>query len=216
MRPTEYLRSKCDADWQAATNHAFCAELANGTLPLAKMKWYLAQDYKFIGQFVRLLASAIAHAPTLQDSVPAAQFLALVTGPENNYFQRAFDALEMTSQEREPDAAPATVAFQNLMISARESGRYEDMLAVLCVAEWSYLSWAERYAPPHDGLPFWFNEWITLHSGEGFEGVVAYLRGQLDKAWSELDDTQRTNVEHRFTQAVRLERDFFDASYNSA
>lgn len=213
MRPTEHLRSICLDDWNAATKHIFCAELADGTLPLSKMKWYLAQDYQFIDQFVRLLASAIAHAPTLQDSVPAAQFLAVITGPENDYFQRSFDALEMTPDERNAPPAPSTIAFQNLMISARESGRYEEMLAVLCVAEWSYLSWATPFAPPQKDLPFWFAEWITLHAGEGFEEVVEYLRTQLDSAWNNLDDTARANVERAFANAVKLERDFFDASY---
>lgn len=216
MRPTEYLRSQCDDDWQAATDHIFCAELAAGTLPAEKMKWYLAQDYKFIDQFVRLLASAIAHAPTLRDSVPAAQFLALVTGPENNYFQRSFDALEMTEAERNPSAALETIAFQNLMISARKSGHYEEMLAVLCVAEWSYLTWATRHHPYKSDLPFWFSEWIDLHTGEGFESVVAYLREQLDTVWAGLKDDEKANVERAFKEAVRLERAFFDASYKAS
>ena len=34
------------------------------------MRWYLAQDYKFIDEFVRLLATAITHAPTLADGSP--------------------------------------------------------------------------------------------------------------------------------------------------
>ena len=83
MRPTDHLQALAAEDWRAATDHAFCNELAAGTLPAGKMRWYLVQDYKFIDGFVRLLASAIATAPSLADSVPAAQFLAVITGPEN-------------------------------------------------------------------------------------------------------------------------------------
>lgn len=215
MRPTDFLKSKCEADWQAATTHAFCKELADGTLPHAKMKWYLAQDYQFIDQFVRLLATAIAHAPTLADGVPGAQFLALVTGPENTYFQRSFDALEMSSEERIAPAAAVTAAFQKLMEDARKSGRYEEMLAVLVVAEWIYLSWATPFFPPKEELPFWFAEWITLHAGEGFEGVVEYLRTQLDNVWDELSEPEKQNVMDVFAKAVELERAFFDASYEA-
>lgn len=216
MRPTDILRDQCTADWQAATNHPFCRELANGRLPVVKMKWYLAQDYKFIDSFVRLLATTIAHAPTLADSVPAAQFLALVTGPENTYFQRAFDALEMTEAERNPATAPATAAFLALMVAARQSGNYAEMLAVLTVAEWSYLSWAERYHPPHPDLPFWFSEWIDLHSGPGFEAVVDYLRTQLDTSWQQLESAGQQRITRIFAEAVRMERDFFDAAYAAA
>ena len=179
------------------------------------MRWYLAQDYQFIDGFVRLLASAIAHAPSLADSVPAAQFLAIITGPENTYFLRSFEALGMDETAQSPSPAPATAGFQNLMAVAAASGRYELMLAVLVVAEWVYLSWATPVNPPKDDLPFWFAEWITLHAGEGFEGVVEYLRRQLDKTWETLDQQARQEVESLFLRAVALERDFFDAAYSA-
>ncbi len=213
MRPTDHLRTLADSDWIAATTHPFCSELAAGTLPEVKMAWYLAQDYQFVDGFVRLLASAIAHAPSLADSVPAAQFIALVTGPENTYFLRALESLGVPEREwQEP--APATAAFQALMARAAASGRYEQMLAVLVVAEWSYLSWASPFAPPREDLSFVFAEWITLHAGPEFEAVVEYLRGQLDKAWEGLDPDGRAAVEATFREAVRLERAFFDAAYD--
>lgn len=213
MRPTELLRQYAAEDWHAATSHVFTTELANGSLPLDKMRWYLAQDYQFIDGFVRLLASAIAHAPSLADSVPAAQFLAVITGPENTYFLRSFDALDMDETARTAPPAPATKAFQELMADAAASGRYELMLAVLVVAEWTYLSWATPVNPPAEELPFWFAEWISLHAGEGFEGVVEYLRTQLDQVWPTLTTDAQEEVQNLFLRAVALERAFFDASY---
>ncbi|KAB7615316.1 TENA/THI-4 family protein [Amylibacter sp. SFDW26] len=214
MRPTDYLISLCPEDWDAATKHPFCDALADGTLDLDKMRGYLVQDYQFIDGFVRLLASAIAHAPTLADSVPAAQFLALITGPENTYFLRSFEALGVTDIEwQNAELKAATMGFQELMTQATSSGKYEEMLAVLVVAEWIYLSWATPVNPPKDDLPFYFAEWITLHAGEGFEGVVEYLRSQLDAQWGTLDAAGRANVEQVFCKAVKLERDFFDASW---
>lgn len=211
-RPTDLLRDGKSADWQAATTHAFTRELADGTLPEHKMRWYLEQDYQFVDGFVRLLASAIAHAPSLADSVPAAQFLAVITGPENTYFLRAMEAL---GTQPSTDPAPATKAFQDLMAEAAASGRYENMLAVLVVAEWVYLSWASLENPPKADLPFWFAEWITLHAGDGFESVVEYLRGQLDKTWSTLTGEGQAEVTRLFHRAVELEKHFFDAAYRA-
>lgn len=215
MSATEFLKSSVQADWDAATDHVFCRELADGTLPLDKMRWYLVQDYKFIDQFVRLLATAIAHAPTLADGVPAAQFLGLVTSTENTYFLRSFEALGVSAQVQAAPAAPSTVAFQQLMEAARKSGKYEQMLAVLVVAEWCYLSWADRYTNYSADLPFWFSEWIDLHCGDGFEDVVAYLRGQLDTVWDDLSDADKAAAQDMFQRAVKCERDFFDAAYSA-
>lgn len=210
MSATELLKSQVAEDWQAATSHAFTDALANGKLEPEKMAGYLQQDYQFIEGFVRLLASAVAHAPTLSDAVPGAQFLGMVCGPENTYFLRSMEALDVSTA-----ATPAaeTQAFQTLMEEARVSGRYEIMLAVLVVAEWIYLDWATPFEDRAEDLPFWLGEWISLHSGTGFAGVVAYLRGQLDAVWDGLDVTARADVTETFIRAVALERAFFDAAW---
>ena len=139
MTPTEQLREENRENWDAATQHPFTTELVAGTLSLDKMAGYLQQDYHFIDTFVRLLAAAISQAPSLPDRVPGAQFLAVVTGAENTYFQRSFAAFGV------PATAPVhgqTQAFLDLMHCVRKSGNYGEMIAVLTVVEWVYLSWA--------------------------------------------------------------------------
>lgn len=206
MRATKHLQSLVAKDWHAATHHAFSNSLADGTLSRDKMASYLQQDYQLIEGFVRLLASTVAHAPSLADVVPGAQFLWLVCGLENTYFLRSMDAAEV------PSAAPAaseTVAFQQLM----DPGCYEIMLSVLVVADWIYLDWATPFEKRAEELPFWLGEWVTLHSGDGFAQVVAYLRGKLNTALDTVDTEARAEVTAAFMEAVRLERAFFDASW---
>ncbi|MEM8792627.1 MAG: TenA family protein [Pseudomonadota bacterium] len=214
MRPSDQLREASREDWEAVVAHPFCTELAAGTLPEPVMAGYLVQDFSFIDGFVRLAARAISEAPSLEDSVPLTQFLAVITGPENTYFHRSFDALGVPAAERTaPGLLPATAAFRDLMAEVAASGSYARMIAVLTVAEWTYLSWASPHAPARADLPFYFSEWIALHSGPEFEGVVAYLRGQLDMAWDRLDEEERGLVASDFARAVVLERAFFDATY---
>ncbi len=217
MSASETLRLASLKNWQAATEHAFCEELADGSLPLDKMAWYLIQDYSFLENFVRLAASAVAQAPSLADAIPMAQFLGVVTGPENTYFQRSFDALGLNVAKR--DATPlgaTTLAFNALMSKASKSGCYAEIMAVLSVAEWSYLTWASRHYPPKEELPFYFAEWISLHAGPDFEALAAYIRAQFDQAWENLDVPGRERVAAVFAEAVLLERRFFEDSYANA
>ncbi|MGO3345110.1 MAG: TenA family protein [Marinomonas sp.] len=214
MQPSEKLKNICLNDWKYSATHPFCLELAEGTLPLHKMRTYLAQDYTFINNFVRLAAAAIQHAPSLPDRLPLAHFLGNIAGPENTYFQRSFEALNVPQSEREnPPLLPPTDAFQTLMIKAANSGQYANMVAVLCVAEWIYLSWAQPLVKSVDSLPFYFGEWITLHSGEYFESIVEHLRTQLDNALNQADKATQQTAQDYFTQAVQLEKQFFDACY---
>ncbi|WP_025564622.1 TenA family protein [Psychromonas sp. SP041] len=214
MRPSEQLKQTCIDDWLKAINHSFCIELADGSLPLEKMRVYLAQDYTFIDNFVRLAASAIHHAPTLPDRLPLAHFLGIIAGPENTYFQRSFDMLSVPESERTaPQLLKSTNNFQALMLKAANSGEYGNMIAVLCVAEWVYLSWARPFVDSVEGLPFYFGEWITLHSGEYFESVIEHLRSQLDTVFNNAEPAKQKVMQDYFNQAVLLEKQFFDACY---
>ena len=210
MSATQHLKSLVADDWHAATHHPFTDALADGTISRDKMAGYLQQDYQFIEDFVRLLASAIAHAPKLVDAVPNAQFLGLICSSENTYFLRSMQALEVPPTAL---AAPETIAFKKLMDQARHSGRYEIMLSVLVVAEWIYLDWATPFRNRANDLPFWLGECITLHSDDGFAQVVAYLRDQLDATWDTLDTAAQMDITETITQAIMLECKFFDASW---
>ncbi|MFT2098144.1 TenA family protein [Marinomonas sp. 2405UD66-6] len=216
MRPSTELKKLCIDDWTAASSHDFCQELAKGTLPLEKMKVYLVQDYTFIDNFVKLAASAIHHAPTLADRLPLAAFLGIIAGPENTYFQRSFDTLGITTEERiNPQLLEPCANFQMLMAKAAQSGQYAHMIAVLCVAEWTYLSWADNFKSLAKDLPFYFQEWIDLHSGDYFESVVEHLRSQLDTAYTSASHTEKESIQQYFQEAVRLEKQFFDSCYQT-
>lgn len=168
-RFTDSLVEDVRETWESVINHEFTDQLAEGTLDLKTLKCYLIQDHRFIDAFVVLLSSMIAHARNLEDRIPGGRFLGLIVGQENTYFERSFKALGVTARDREqiPDA-PAMTAFQTLMRDAAKSGSLAQMLAVLVVAEWSYQSWGERVLPKAVEGPFYFREWVDLHSGEYF------------------------------------------------
>ena len=215
---TEELRREAGGLWDEIIGHRFTDELAAGTIDADVLKRYLIQDHRFLDAFVVLLASAVASARTLADRIPGCQFLALITGRENTYFERSFEALGVSAAEREatPDL-PVTIKFNSLMRNAAASGVLAEQLAVLVVAEWSYQCWGERVLPvTAASAPFTCREWVDLHSGPGFGSVVAYLRGLLDREATSLSPEQAAAVRARFMAAVRLEKQFFDAAYDGA
>ena len=214
-RPSERLRRAAEPDWSASVEHRFVHELAAGTIEPAVMRRYLVQDYQFVDAFVVLLGAAVHAAPGFAERVALGRFLGLVVSTENTYFQRSFDDLGVPAGERvRPELAPPTARFRALVHEAAASGDYGSMIAVLTVAEWLYLAWA---APLVGRAPDWFvlREWIALHSGPDFEAWVAFLRGELDRAFEAGDGAARERIATRFRRAVELERAFFDAAYAS-
>jgi thiaminase/transcriptional activator TenA len=209
MRYTEQLRQAHAAQWQAAVDHRFVRELLAGTIEDAVMRRYLVQDHRFIDAFLTLLGAAIASADQFSSRLRLGRFVGVVSGEENTYFLRAFQALGVDEAARhEPPDHPATAGFKALMRQAAATGSYAVALAVLNVAEGLYLDWAQRAQAP---LPsrFVHAEWITLHDNPDFAAFVAFLRDELDRV-GPADDAR---VRDFFQRALDLELAFFDAAY---
>lgn len=210
---TEWLREQNQDNWNAAINHRFIDELFAGTVAEDVLQHYLVQDYQFIDRFVALLGAAIASADRFESRVRLARFAAMITSDENTYFLRAFDELGTAAKHRTaPQLTAPTKAFQDLMAEAAESRIYPLCLSVLVVAEWLYLSWADR---PDAALPerFIHAEWITLHNNPAFAEFISWLRSELDRTGAALDADGQARSADMFGRAVKLEREFFDHVY---
>jgi thiaminase/transcriptional activator TenA len=216
-RPTDWLRDAAEPDWSAATGHAFARACNEGRVPPAVMRRYLVQDYQFIGAFTALLGRAIHTAPDLAARLPLGRFMGLLCSEENTYFVRSFDALGVPDPLRlDPPLSAAARGFRALMERVADSPDHADQLAVLCVAEWVYLTWALPARDTRPAEPFWCAEWVDLHASPYFEGFVEGLRAALDREVMALDEAGRARVRALFVEAARLERAFFDSAYDES
>lgn len=214
-RFTDWLRLSTGETWDAATSHRFVDELAAGTLADQHFQPYLIQDYAFIETLVTVIGFAIARAPNMAAKKHWAEFLAVLTSDENDYFQRSFDALGVDPAAREqPTLSPTTERLRAAMLDATNAGTYADVLAVIVPAEWIYLTWASarRDANPPQAR---YSEWIDLHAVPEFAAFVDWLRGELDAIGPGLPDSQRQSVVRRFHELVELEVAFFEQAYEA-
>ena len=167
-RFTEILRAASEPAWSDAVGHRFVKELFAGTVSDAVIARYLIQDHRFLDSFLTLLGAALAITDLFSARLRLGRVIGMVSGEENTYFLRAFEALGVTEDRRatDPDTKP-TAGFQSIMREAAETRSYAAVLSVLVVAEWLYLDWASRAPKP---LPdnFVYAEWITLHDNPDF------------------------------------------------
>jgi thiaminase/transcriptional activator TenA len=210
-RFTEILRAASEPAWSDAVGHRFVKELFAGAVPDAVMARYLIQDHRFLDSFLTLLGAALASADTFEARLRFGRFIGMVSGEENTYFLRAFEALGVTEDRRasDPDTQP-TIGFKAIMREAAKSRSYTAALSVLVVAEWLYLDWASR-VPQLRPENFVRAEWIMLHDNPDFRGFVDFLRAELDRIGPAHEDLCRDF----FCRAVALELSFFEAAYTN-
>ncbi|WP_206536717.1 TenA family protein [Halovivax asiaticus] len=210
---SEWLRDR--SDWEAATRHRFVAEYRDGDLPDDVFERYLVQDYQFLEAGARLTAHAASQAHTMAEMNTLAESLTVLTGGENDYFQRAFDELGVPEAGREaPKVHPTTAAFNDFMLRAATEGAYEESLAVTAAAEWVYRDWCSHVADAGAEFDQWYlDEWIEIHVIDEFETYTDWLIDQLDTYGPRLSPERRARVADIFARTVDLEAAFFDAAY---
>ena len=86
------------------------------------LKKHLIQDHRFIDSFVVLLASMVASCRKLEDRIPGCQFLEVITGKENTYFERSFDKLDCNNERKSTPDDEVTKKFIQLMRSVAKEG----------------------------------------------------------------------------------------------
>jgi len=215
-RFTDYLRARSGDAWEGATRHQFARELHDDILDDVVFRRYLLQDYAFVGTLVGVFGYAVGDAPTMAAKSRLVDFLGTVTSDEDDYFQRAFDALDVPeSRYQDPALTEATAAFRDLLLRAAREGGYAETLAVLVPAEWVYLAWATDgdLASPDGPDRFYLQEWIDLHAVPEFESFVGWLRAELDREGAAASERRQARLAELFCRTVDLEVAFFDAAY---
>ncbi|MFD1564539.1 TenA family protein [Haloarchaeobius amylolyticus] len=213
-RFTEWCRARSEPDWTAATEHRFTEELHAGTIDDAVFCRYLVQDYAFLETLVGTFGHALGDAPSMAAKSRLADFLGTLTDDEDDYFERSFDALEVSAAERtDPTLTPVTRALQDLLERAAREGGYAETLAVLVPAEWIYRSWAGMGTelPARDYL----TEWVTIHDNPAFDEFVAWLRTELDREGAAASNRRQQRLARLFDRTVELEVAFFDTAFDT-
>ena len=107
-----FLWSQASPIWEAISIHPFLSELQDGDLPIEKFRFYVLQDYLYLGAFGRAAAAALAQAP---DTDSALRLLKRVTTPVERPLHGAlFDALGVSEEEAEAmKPSPTNLAYMN-------------------------------------------------------------------------------------------------------
>ncbi|ELZ84964.1 transcriptional regulator [Haloferax sp. Atlit-6N] len=221
-RFTDWLRERAGDSWDDATRHRLTRELAADELADDVFRQYLVQDYAFVETLVGVFGHAVGTAPTMESKSELVSFLGVLTDDEDDYFLRAFDALDVPeSVYSDPETTPATRAFIDLLERAAGQGGYAETLAVLVPAEWVYLSWATAADdtgsnPSESPSRFYLSEWIDLHAVDDFAAFVEWLRTELDREGAAASPRRQRRLEQLFRRTVELEVAFFDEAYELA
>ena len=196
--------------WNAVQEHPFLMKLEAGTLPIETFRFYILQDYLYLGAFGRAAAAALSLAPSTE---MARRLLGRVSTPvERPLHTRLFEALGVTDEEiRGCVPCPTNLAYMNhVEVSMRVDGLACGVAALLpCPRIYHEVGQILR-KPDHPIYRMWQSSYA--------EGLLE----ESSAAWSALvDDMARASdpdTRDRMARAhlisARYEHMFWTMAYN--
>ncbi len=214
------LKDSCAADWRGYVEHAFVAKLADGSLPEAAFRHYLAQDYLFLIHFARAWGLAIYKSETLEDMRQAAAAATAILDVEMGLHVEYCKGWGLTEADLQalPEASE-TMAYTRYVLERGLAGDVLDLQVALapCVVGYGEIG-ARIAADPdtkQDGNPY--QSWIAMYAGDEYQEVMRAAQAQLDRLWAARgSDARFARLAATFRDATRLEADFWQMGLDAA
>ncbi|MEM2878169.1 MAG: thiaminase II [Candidatus Hadarchaeales archaeon] len=215
MRFTDLLYKKNKDLWDLQLNHPFIREMGEGTLDVAKFRFYAKENYKYLKAYARVLAAAVSRSREEDMMKKLLELLNFTVNVEIDLNRNYALELGVSIKELEnEEMAPVTKAYSDHLLSAAGEGLCEVLVAVL-PCYWGYhevfTSLKSRISKKINAI---YSRTIDLYSGEEGKKVTVLLRGIIDRLAKEVGDSEKKKLEEIFRMSSRYEYLFWDAAYN--
>lgn len=218
ISPSSLFREECAPIWTALHQHPFITELAEGTLPLDKLRFFLEQDIFYLEEYARCLAMGAAKSRTERElryfTVDLNQVLDAEIPSNRSLLAQV---IELGAEDRGGSVAmaPANVAYTSYMQSLSLRGGPLEIMASLLPCSWSYVEIATGLRERTDATHPVYGAWIAYFSLPQTVEMVADMRRDFDALVLEEATTEarRREIAQIFATSSRLERAFWEMAY---
>jgi thiaminase/transcriptional activator TenA len=211
------LRDRCDRVWAGLHAHPFLGELAQGTLPLDRFRFFIEQDLLFLPAFAKCLAMGAAKSASDEDL---------------EFFTRQLDGiirLEIPSNRRlldqvislgAPDRggargmAPANVAYTSFLLATAAAGGPLEITAAILPCSWSYIEIATKLRDEIADHPV-YSDWVAFYLQDEEADLVRNMRETFDDMTRDgaVSERKREQLAEIFLMSSRLEGRFWEMAY---
>ena len=214
MQLSEELRRLTDPVWQAQHDHPFVRGIGDGTLVEDRFSFWLRQDYLFLIEYSRVLATCAARASDLEAMTRFAR-LALETLSNEMSLHRSYAAefgVSAADLEQEP-FAPTTRAYTDFLVRTAEREDFTEVLASLLPCLWAYYeiphTLARRGLPSHERYAYWIQSYAT----DDVADQARWCQRLLDEAATSAGHS-RSRLVQAYVTGCYYELAFWDLGWN--
>jgi thiaminase (transcriptional activator TenA) len=211
------LRAQCDRIWAGLHAHPFLGELARGTLPLDRFRFFIEQDLLFLPAFARCMALGAAKSASdteLEFFTRQLDGIIRLEIPSNRRLLDHVISLGAEDRDGSRAMAPATVAYTSFLLATAAGGGPLEITAAILPCSWSYIEIAAELKDEIAGHPV-YSDWVAFYLQPEEADLVTNMRETFDGMTraGAVSEEKRRQLAEIFTMSSRLEGMFWEMAY---
>ncbi len=208
------LREDALAVWEELHRHPFVLELAAGTLPPEKFRFYVEQNLMYLPEYARAIAIGAGRSrdgEELRSFAAALDNIVRTEIPENEEFLARIVALGAEDRGGTAAMAPATLAYTSFLIAAAFKGGPLEVMTAIMPCAWSYGEIAAQLQANSADHPV-YGTWLGFFASAEYAELVEQMKGELD-ALARRERVPVAELSETFRAGTRLELGFWEMAY---
>jgi thiaminase/transcriptional activator TenA len=211
MAFTDELHAAAKSIWDAQLEHPYVKGIGDGSLDEELFKNWVLQDYRYLKEFARVFAWAVAKADRLDSMGWYAAVLNLTLNTEMELHRQYSARFGLTPHDLEAAPVwPTTRAYTDFLVRTAADGDMADLVAALLPCAWGYVHVAQelaRAAPPKDQR---YADWIAQYASEEFAQAAEWLKAEMNRLAEGASAEKRARLSYLFVLSSRYEWQFWE------
>lgn len=211
MTFTDELHAAARGIWDAQLAHPFVRGIADGSLEEERFTRWVLQDYRYLKEFARLFAWAVAKADDLASMSWYAAVLNLTLNTEMELHRQYAARFGLSPADLEAAPMwPTTRAYTDFLVRTAADGDMAALVAALLPCAWGYVDIAQHLAggrPPRDQR---YADWIAQYASDEFAQAAQWLRDEMNRLAEGAGPGKRATLTELFVLSSRYEWQFWE------
>ena len=204
--------------WDSYLRHPFIREVAEGTLPIEKFRYYMMQDYLYLYEYAKVYAIGIVKSADPELMRFFADFVYSTLNGEMKIHRSYMQRLGIPLKEAEQASMHLTnLSYTHYMMAVAHNEGVLEILASILSCAWSY-EYIGKYLAEKPGMlthPL-FGEWVQGYAGEEYAAGNVVLINMTDRLGEGISEERLSRLKEIFVNCSRYEYKFWDMAYAAA
>ncbi len=201
--------------WRAQHEHPFIRGIGDGSLDVACFQHWVRQDYRFLIEYARVLATAAARAPDLATMTRLAALANETLATEMSLHRSYAGEFGIANDELErEEMAPTCRAYTDFLVRMAATGSFAELVGALLPCMWGFAEIGLGLAAKGRPADSRYAAWIDMYASDEFVALADWCRTLMDNAAAGLPESELARVEEAFVTSSRYELLFWEMAWN--